>query len=479
MISVKNLCTQLNCLEELSNCINESIDSYYIKGFASDEVEVMLLQLCDVLDDVSYQNYFTINIDSERVQFSDIQRLFDNHCAEFELTFDKKSFIQSLYSGAGDINEILYISANAFVNKNNGLGLENSLQQGQINHERNTRIHVNGLKTSFGGSRLAIIPVEDQLQRVDWFSGSSLPNTETIHQNVHIINTNSVKINPQQFELSWGDIDGSDARPFRRAFAKQLFVTLCTNYYTDDKVELKGVKHIQANILETDTEISSKMLAALSDCVKWCYSKEDTAVPLQLLIDRLSLECTESLFDLPASTLISALSQAKSNYKFVIAKKSDEYRKELKEIYKDIKTVTDKFAEKSLSLASESLKSLLTIGFIFTAGTISKAIVNNQLLHSKEGQLLFKIVGIYLVFSFLIRWLNSSADLKVSEQALKSWSKKLHDHISSQEIVDLIKKQTFWSKMFYWFSLAIVTAFQVSIAYVLFNSASTLFILGL
>jgi hypothetical protein len=479
MISVKSICTQLNCLETLSNKINENIDNYYVKGFASEEVEEMLLQLIDALDDASYQNHFTINIDSERVQFSDIQRLFRNHCAEFELTFDKKSFIQSLYSGAGDVNEILYLSVNAFASKNNGLGLDNSLYQGNINNSKNTRIHVNGLKKSFGGPRLAITPVEDEPQHIDWLSGSSLPNSETIHKNVHIINTNSIEINPQQFELSWGDIDCSDARPFRRAFAKQLLVTLCTNYYTDNKIELKGVKHIQANILETDSEINSKMLIALTDCVKWCYSKDDTAVPLQLLIDRLSLECTESLFDLPPSALISALSQAKSNYKFVIAKKSDEYRKELKDIYKDIKTVTDKFAEKSLSLASESLKSLLTIGFIFTAGTISKAIVNNQLLHSREGQLLFKIVGIYLVFSFLIRWLNSSADLKVSEQALKSWSRKLHDHISNEEIVTLIKKQTFWSKMFYWFSLAIVTAFQVSIAYVSFNSASTLFILGL
>jgi hypothetical protein len=116
---------------------------------------------------------------------------------------------------------------------------------------------------------------------------------------------------------------------------------------------------------------------------------------------------------------------------------------------------------------------------MFTVGTISKAIVNNKLLHSPEGQLLFKVVGVFLVFSFFIRWLNASADLKISEKALRSWSSKLRSHISNDDVDKLIKEQTSWSKWFYRFSLAIVTAIQLSVAYAAYHSANTLLILGL
>ena len=183
--------------------------------------------------------------------------------------------------------------------------------------------------------------------------------------------------------------------------------------------------------------------------------------------------------ELHSRTLEYALEQAKSNYRFVIAKRSDDYRKELKEIYTDVQAVTDKFADKALLLASELLKSLLTIGFIFTVGTVSKAVVNNQLLHSPEGQLLFKVVAIFLIFSFFIRWLNASADLKISECALKSWSGKLHSHISREDVNKLINSRIFWSKIFYWSSLAVVTTVQVSIAYIAFFSENTLMLLNL
>ncbi|WP_217898844.1 hypothetical protein, partial [Vibrio sp. V11_P1A41T118] len=76
---------------------------------------------------------------------------------------------------------------------------------------------------------------------------------------------------------------------------------------------------------------------------------------------------------------------------------------------------------------------------------------------------MFKIIGLYLIFSFIIRWLNASSELKVSEQALRSWSKKLHNHISTQDVQDLINSHTRWSKYFYYASLAIVTGVQGTI----------------
>jgi len=481
MISVSEICQQLIALAGQAESHNENINSFYVKGDFSADIESTLKQLADLIDSDEQRNCFILNIDDAPVGLSELEQyLLHQHCAEFELTLNKKNFIQGIYSGAGDVDEMLYTSVSAFKNENNGLGLNNSLHEGAINSSNNTRIHVFGLERAFGGPKLSVIPLEGNMTNGDWLTGSQLPSSEVILKHVHVVSGDAIAINPQQFELTWGSIDCAEAAPYRIAYAKQLLVALCTNYYSDEKIELKGVKHVKANILSDGVNVDASMLSGLAECIKWCYSKDDPDVPLQLVIDRLSLECvSENLMELKSKALIYALEQAKSNYRFVIAKRSDDYRKELKEIYSDIQIVTDKFADKTLSLASELLKSLLTIGFIFTVGTVSKAVVNNQLLHSLEGQFLFKVVGIFLIFSFVIRWLNASADLKISEKALKSWSGKLHSHISREDVNKLIKSQTIWSKIFYWFSLATVTAIQISIAYAAYYSNDTLLILGL
>tara|TARA_Y100000588_G_scaffold185836_1_gene199692 strand:+ start:2941 stop:4389 length:1449 start_codon:yes stop_codon:yes gene_type:complete len=482
MTLVSDICQQLISLAAQSNQKSESLDNFYIKSDLTDDAESILRNLAVTIDSQEKRNCFIINIDEEHVQLSDMSNYLDNHsyCCEFELTFDKKKFIQGVCSGAGDIDEILYISVEAFRAASDALGLSDSLIKSTINNKNNTRIHVLGLSEGFGGPKLSVIPLDAEIDSDDWLSGSKLPPSEVILKHVHLVSGENISINPQQFELTWGSISCEEATPFRIAFAKQLLVSLCTNYYSDNKVELKGVKHVTAKILSDGVKVEKSMLSNLTACIQWCYSKEDPDVPLQLVVDRLSFECiSENLMELKPKALQYALEQAKSNYRFVIAKRSDDYRKELKEIYSDIQTVTDKFADKTLLIASELLKSLLTIGFIFTVGTVSKAVVNNQLLHSPEGQVLFKVVSIFLVLSFLIRWLNASADLKISEKALKSWSGKLHSHISREEVNALIKSRTFGSKVFYLFSLAVVTTIQLSIAYAAFYSGDTLRLLNL
>ncbi|RIV96933.1 hypothetical protein, partial [Vibrio harveyi] len=195
----------------------------------------------------------------------------------------------------------------------------------------------------------------------NWLKGSELPSSEILLKQVHLISTERVNLDPSNFELSWGDLSQETADPFKRAYAQQLLVSLSSNYYDLDKVQYKGVKHIDAKISpEPNTQISKAWLDTVSESVKWIYSVVDPSVPLQLFVDRLSLEYKKgsSLLNIESSSFSNCLEQARNNYKFVIAKRSDDYRKELKEIYSDIKTVTDKYMAKSAALTSEFLKSL-------------------------------------------------------------------------------------------------------------------------
>lgn len=481
MISVNSVCELLAKLRVLANTHNENLSNLYIKGFSGKDLIEPFVRLGELISAYSLSQYFVLNIDGERVLSSEIEEAINSpNWAEFELTFRKKSFIQETYSIAGDIDEILYCSLDAFTADFDSLGLTTPLIESAINNGTNTRIHVYQMGGYFGGPKLAVVPTEFTELGSDWLSGSKLPASDLIHRHVHIVSSIPLKIDPQQFELTWGAIDSELAKPYRLAFAKHLFVSLCTNYYSDDKVEFKGIKHIEAELNTHDVNVSSYTLQSLSQSISWCYEKEDPDIPLQLIIDRLSLECgSGNLLTITHKTVAFALEQAKNNYKFVIAKRSDDYRKELKEIYKDVQSVTDKFAERAFSLASELLRSLLAIGFVFTVGTVSKAVVNSALLHSPEGKILFKIAGVYLVLSFFIRWLNASADLRVSESALKSWSGKLHNHISTEEINKLISSRVIWSKCFYLVSLSMVAFLQLCIAYLVFDSENTLLLLGL
>jgi hypothetical protein len=411
MKPVNEICELLLKLQERSDTHTENIENFFAQGYSSAPIVELFNEILSLIKGDA-ERFFRLNIDGELIDLE----VFDNNAelwAEYELTFYKKRYIQEVCSGAGDVDEILYLSVDVFLGDNNGLGLNSPLLASVISSSVNTRIHVYGLSVSFGGPRLAVIPTNFETPRGDWLSGSSLPSNEVISKQLHIISSDQIIVNPQRFELTWGDIDSDLAIPFRNAYAQHLLLSLCTNYYSLEKVQLKGVKHTEACIAPSDLGVDSKLLTQLSECIAWCYSIEDPSTPLQLLIDRLSLELTTSnLMDISPITFRHALDQARSNYRFVIAKRSDDYRKELKDVFTDIQLVTNKFSSKAFSLASELLKSLLAIGFVFTVGSVSKAVVNGGLLTSNEGQVLFKLASAYLIVSFFFGWLNASADLK-------------------------------------------------------------------
>ncbi|MEZ8147608.1 hypothetical protein [Enterovibrio norvegicus] len=430
----------------------------------------------------SISHFLHLYIDEEKLDICEIDEFMtaNPYSSEYKITLDTKALVQALYSGNGDIDEYLFTSVESFRDNFDELGLNTPLFVSKLNTSSPSRIHVFGLGNAFGGPQLAIVPTHPNEEGDEWLKGSTLPSSEDLLKQVHLVTNDTLNLEPRSFELTWGDLDSELARPFAYAYGLQLLVSLCSNFYSLQKVHYKGVKHVEASVERVDTPITNDWLKTISDSLKWCYSVEDPSVPLQLFIDRLSLEYnTGSLFLVGSSTFQRCLEQAKNNYKFVIAKRSDDYRKELKEVYADIRTVTDKYMAKSASLSAELLKSLMAIGFVFTVGTVSKAIVNAELFHSKEGILLFKVIAIYLVVSFYINWLHSSAELKISFKSLQSWSKKLHNHIPTKEVDNLIKKQIIWSRLFYLTSLALVTAIQHTLALAAYNAEGVLFTLGL
>lgn len=481
---INQLCQQLNEIKDYLNK-RESTTSFYVEGAFGDACELINSIAEFAISEANFLNdHVALFIDGQRINLMDFPDFYSNNRfpAEYQLTVDTKDLVQSYYSGSGDIDEYLFTSIESFKHNCSELGLDKPLVKGKLAKSRNTRIHVFGLQDAFGGPRLAVVPILDNAEDDrDWLTGTTLPERERLLKQVHIVSNENIQLDPRNVQLSWGNFSQELARPFRIAYAQHLLVSLSCVFYSVEKVHFKGVKHIDASVVCADgVDVTTDWLKTMQESVVWCYSIEDSEIPIQLFTDRLSLESHDNcMFNLSKTALENCLEQAKSNYKYVVAKRSDDYRKELKEIYSDIKTVTDKFADKAASLSGELLKSLMAIGFMFTVGTMSKAIVQEQLLHTRESHFLFQAIAIYLIVSFLIRWLSASTELRIAERALKSWSQKLHNHLSTDEVNELIKSQTMSSKRLYGVSLWVVALIQGSFVVAAFNIEKVLCFLQL
>jgi signal transduction histidine kinase len=141
--------------------------------------------------------------------------------------------------------------------------------------------------------------------------------------------------------------------------------------------------------------------------------------------------------------LVNALSQAKSKYKYVIAERNDDYRKELKDLYSDVKVFTDSLGSACESLSKGLITDLLSIGFIFSLTMFARIALNKQeLLFSPQISLLFNLIAGYLIIAFIFRFWNARKSLTFAETQFDEWSKRLHNHISSDEIKTIKSKMT-------------------------------------
>jgi hypothetical protein len=483
MSLTSSVCEILNKISISSISINETTDSIYLSGsFDDNEYECIETLFSLFLPERAY-DVITLMLDETRVQAEDYNAYTDKnqYLTSYELTFNKSLFIQKEFSGSGDVLEVLFLNASGFSSCSESLGLNSVFEESIVNNDKPVRIHVFGFDAAFGGNKFQVIPVDNTKENSSWSRTSNLPSSDRIMKQVHILSGYRIKLSPANFEINWGDMDSEYSIPFKNAYIKHLLVCLSSSFYSESKVQYKGIKHFDANIsIPNDKVYSRKWISTLEECVEWCYSNDNPETPIQLLVDRLSLEDKkESIHLIKNKILESSLNQAKSNFSFVIASRNDEYRKELKDVYSDIQNVTDKYSKKSSDLSSELLKTLLTIGFVFTVGAFSKAIVSKDILYTTESEFLFKLIAVYLIFSLSVNWLSSSFDLKATEGSLRNWSKKLHNHISQSEVKNVIDKQVSGPKWFYRITLMVIVTVQLSIAYLAYFSTETFKLAGL
>ncbi len=490
MSLINNVCL---CVEQLrikaNNNFKETLTACVFEGCWDGIVRQNLHSLCTFVQSHDLTDCLTLAVDTETLTTKEFIDRFapgksDHDTCDWSLTFKKEQFLKTLFSTDTKHHQLLFCSVCSFKEQTEkSLGLDNPFELGQINSDKPVIIHVYGLDQGeqFGGKELAIITAGSQPPEEFEATDVRLPNETKLKKSIYVIADDSVKIRPASFDLSWGYWGGENARLFRLAYAKTLFACIAQHFFSQKKIVLHGVKHLNVSLFSTVNDVSTRQLIELKDAVIWCYSGDESETRLQLLSDRLSLDIPAggSLLKYGMEHVKTALEQAKSKYSFVIAERNNEYRKELKEVYEDIQQFSSKYAEKSTDLSSGLIKDLLSIAFIFTVGSFAKGAILGDLLKSHGAEVFFTAISLYLILSFIARYLHAEAALTQSKKLLNAWSIKLRSHVPEAEITQLIRENMESPKDHFDHTVLFVGLIHLALAMAAFQSTTVFQWLGL
>jgi len=366
----------------------------------------------------------------------------DDHDATVLFFFDR-----SVYQG--------WLSALNPLKSVNGLFVENE----------SVLIYLAGLDACFGGPRLAVMPIDSREIIGDWwpFAGD-LPQEKELREHVHLVPSEPIRLSPQSFELTWGDFGSELAAPFRRLCSVCAAAGFADVIYGQDKIVLKGVRHLEIPLLDQSSEVPDKdSLTLIQKALSWVY-EERIDTRKRLLSDRLCLESdNKSCFlYLLMQNLDDSLKQSKDQYRFVILDRKDEYAKELRDLLKDLRQQADLYAEKVRGLISGLLRDTLA-AFVFVALSLSSRLGSKaEVLISDAGVLFFKALAVYFVVSALFQATSATRDISLSDRELEEWSDVTREYFSRKEMHNRINRDLRGRRStFYVYMMLIVLSYVI------------------
>ena len=298
-------------------------------------------------------------------------------------------------------------------------------------------IFLAGIHDAFGGPRLAVLPMNHSDSIADWWPcGDELPAEETLREHVHLVPSEPMRLSPRSFALTWGDFGCETARPLRKMSAVCVAAGFADVIYGQERIVLKGVRHLEIALFEKPEEIPDKaILELMQDALAWVY-EERVDTRKGLLSDRLCLESDNesSFLCLLAEHLDGALKQSKDQYRFVILDRKDEYAKEVRGLLKDLRQQADLYAEKVRGLIGGLLRDTLA-AFVFVALSLSSRLGSKiDVLLSDAGIIFFKALSVYFVVSASLQVTSALRDISLSDKELQQWSEITREYFSRKEL---------------------------------------------
>lgn len=370
-----------------------------------------------------------------------------------------KSELAAKVSARPDEQTVLFVSLNGMIDwaSERDPFTHNSNLDPDFSKPVTLRVH--GLTSAFGGPELWVLPLHGDSPKC--VTGSQLPETTAVNDVIHLNVDKLVKVSPRGWALTWGDLDSSAARPWRRLSCMVLAACLVQELRRSAQatdVTIRGSKRVSVSLAEGVIDCSRALVAQLVSAVQWVYS-ERPETRLKLVMDRLSIDidCDQSFLVGLEEHLSEAIKQAQDSYAFVILERKDAYYKEMRDFMKDMKAQADLYAAKIRELVASVTRDILGVLVLIGFSFLGKFDSNNlkQLLASNELALLLKFLAGYLILSCTLQIITHLRDAQLAFSESEKWIGILRNYTSSTDREDQFFEPIKRRRRTLWFALGI------------------------
>lgn len=435
-MAFKNIVEKLDIINGISTSHSESWTSLTFEGvYCSRYSDSYFSELYDAFVNEGIVNAIVFHIDNERMDASEfIEELYDG--SKWKIHINKTCWLDKF--DETHICHTFFYYKNCFtewVKESNPFEEDYPLNKGCYH------IYVKELGENFGGSNLIVNGVDS----VD--ESSLVESIPDFHVEKYIrINCNSdFVIAPHKQIISWGSVN-SISKFFYRNAILVLLASLCDEIAKDGKIIIRGYKKVQTDI-GGEIFIEENLLNyynLLLGIYKWMYTKEDSyAIKKRLFAERISLDINQesTLYASLHPILADVYSQIKEQYSYIMYDRKDAYQKELKDLLKDIKNITDLFSSKTRSILANLLRDILAALVLIGITLFSKVSEVSALSENHLICYVFKAFGFYFWFSAILQTIFDYIDIKRSYMELDYWKNITRSYISTSKFNEY-KSQT-------------------------------------
>jgi hypothetical protein len=427
-----------DCLKQLETISKDSNESWINLTFVG------------LYNSIYKDIFISINLELDRLKIGSSLNLFINdtyieNISDFIEDIQpserwKVSINKSVLQNNHDANDIYY---NFFFNQKELINWIKSSDPFAEDHPFNKRkylIIVFELKSSFGGPNFIVSNNTSIIEEVDW----DQYDESLINDTVHIISNSIFLIKPHCHYISFGE-ENQISRYFYRNSILVLLASLCNEIYSTGEIILKGYRRISLSIGidYCGTEISSTYQNLLVNAVKWIYQKNERCdLRLKLFLERVTLDIDYKIPYIQGLYLIieNATIQAKERYSFIIYDRKDLFQKELKDLLKDIKSLTDSFSTKVRGLLGNFLRDVLAAFVLIGITLFSKVSDIKSLFANGLIKYVFLAFGVYYIFSSIIQLAVDSFDIIRSCKEFSYWKLITREYMSKEEFLNHRRK---------------------------------------
>ena len=452
----------LNKLSTLRNISSQRVESWVsltLEGTYYDSINKSYFEdLFTESSNLGIKPLLTFTVLGENVDLDNFAEELIDGC-EWKLHINK----DALSKDENGIINTFFLSEEQFkiwVNHSNPISPEHP-----FNHNKYS-IEVYGISEEFGGNQF-VVSSDGNIN----LSNDDFKHVEKeITGECHSFKTEETLIKPSCHYVNFGT-ESELSKPFIRNSILVLAYSLCNELHEDDKIVVRGVRRLECTFGKTSSLPTPLMTyqKRLKDAVLWVYEK-DCNLRHKLLLDRITLDLDLNVpFVIGLSSVIyDALIQAKERYNFATYKRQDEYYKELRDLLKDIKGMSEQCNQKIRSVLSNLSRDVLGALLLVGVTLLSKITELNKLNDNHLVKYVFYGYGVYFLASALLQLIVDTIDLSDTNREFDYWKNISRNYISNSEFAKY-KNETYGKrKCKFWVHYAVILFVYVALAIICF-----------